>query len=106
MLVIAVMVASIVTYAQAAQNPGQKKGAVKEEKKEVNYCCPKCDFCDTKSGKCPTHNAELVKEGTYYCEACGTTAGKAGKCPKCSKEMKKMQCTAKKAPEKEAPKKQ
>lgn len=67
------------------------KEATKQTAEKKEYCCPKCDHCSTTSGKCPTHNLDLVKNGNHYCEKCKTTSKKACKCSKCGKDMKKME---------------
>ena len=85
------MALSIFAIGMNAQNK-TTTDTKKTAKAEVKYCCPKCDYCDTKPGKCPTHNVDLVKTGTYYCEKCGTTSATACKCPKCGMDMKKMEC--------------
>jgi hypothetical protein len=89
------MVLSVFTIGMNAQNKtttDSKKTDKATVSTDVKYCCPKCDYCDTKAGKCPTHNIDLVKTGTYYCPTCGTTSAKACKCPKCGMDMKKMEC--------------
>ena len=102
-LIIALAVCTI-GNAQTKATTDKNQTEKKSEKKEAKYCCPKCDYCDTKAGKCPTDNVALVKSGTYYCEADGTTCDKACKCPKCGMDMKKMECKKKDA-KKEEPKK-
>jgi hypothetical protein len=62
---------------------------------KCKYCCPKCQHCDTKKGKCPNDNCEMCKSGSYCCNNCCNNGEKSGKCPKCGKDMKKMTCEKK-----------
>lgn len=89
------MALSIFAIGMNAQDRTTKdQNELKQQKMEdaVQYCCPKGDFCDTKPGKCPKDNLDLIKAGTYYCEKCATTNDKQCKCPVCDMDMKKMEC--------------
>lgn len=63
-----------------------------EQKQVEKYQCSKCDYFDTKAGKCPTHYIDLVKEGTYCCASCNMSCELACKCPKCGLQMVQMEC--------------
>ena len=83
---------TIFTVGMYAQEKSKIEPNKMEQTKVEKYQCPKCDFFDTKAGKCPTHQFDLVKEGTYCCSMCNMTCELACTCPKCGIEMKKMEC--------------
>jgi len=78
---------------QGKNNQTLPKGETQnvEKKNILRYCCSKCNYCDIKIGKCPTHNCELIKEGMFFCESCNRTEEKICTCKKCKKTMKKME---------------
>lgn len=100
-LIIVVTLLAIPTPSKANPIINQEQPDKNSDKKEIKYCCPKCNFCETKNGKCPKHNCNLVKEGNCYCGTCNTTNEKAYTCPKCGKKMNHMECKKKEAKKEE-----
>ena len=107
------------------QNAETKKSEDKPVKKQMGYCCPKCDYCSSAAGTCPHHKINLEASETetkYCCPHCDweippvkgicphSTASlykdgtlhcvmlhnKGGKCPKCGMEMEKIEIKKKK----------
>jgi hypothetical protein len=62
-----------------------------KNKNTLRYCCSKCNYCDIKTSKCPTHKCDLIKEGMFFCESCMRTEEKLCTCKKCKKTMKRME---------------
>lgn len=76
------------------KSAGVKTQTVKAEpKKGPFYNCGQCAYSDNKTGQCPSHKFELVKEGQWHCpmnfdNGVGETEGH---CPKCGMQMIKME---------------
>jgi hypothetical protein len=69
----------------------------KPDPEDLKYCCPKCNYTNSKIGDCPVDKIPLIKEGVYYCPLDYNTADKPGKCIKCGKALKKMESPTKQA---------
>jgi hypothetical protein len=103
-VIIAAILFGLNAFAQNEQ-PAQKKQenpkAKEAAKADLKYYCPKCFYCDSKSGKCLTHNSALVMLGQFYCPYCYVACCEANKttnqntCTKCGKDLKKMEAPKK-----------
>lgn len=76
-------------------------------KKGPFYNCGQCSYYDNKTGTCPQHKFELVKEGYWHCPMNfdNGMGEEAGRCPKCGMQMIKMEPRSHKDTENEADKK-
>ncbi len=99
-VIIAAILFALNAFAQTNPPVQKKQENLKpkeEAKSNLKYYCPKCFYCDSKSGKCLTHNIALVALGQFYCPYCYVACCDANKttkqntCTKCGKEMKKME---------------
>ena len=79
-------------FAQANITMVNNKFEQVQENTGKQFCCPKCDYCAPKEGKCPTHFIILIAEGNFYCDVCNITNDIGGNCTICGKEMKKLEC--------------
>lgn len=104
-LIIAASLISIpsITRANTLYPPQEVEGN-KGSKMETTYCCPKCDYCSTKAGMCPTHNSELAKKRVCYGDSCKLKSGNVCTCKKCA-HKRKMECEQKAKLKKESIKK-
>jgi hypothetical protein len=90
-LIIVLCLVTISFNAQIDHPTSKETNDKKQEKAGTKYCCPKCDYCAIKKGKCPDHNCDLVKEGKHCCKDCKPNGDKAGKCKKCGKCKKEKE---------------
>ena len=92
LLIIALSIMASISI-QGKNNQTLPEGVTQNHKKKntLRYCCSKCNYCDIKTGKCPTHNCDLIKEGMFFCESCMRTEEKLCTCKKCKKTMKRME---------------